>query len=301
MWSSTGRGRVVRAHRREASDREIVCSRCLPTKERQMAFAELKARQSVMWGNGPYERITNTLRDIHELVIERADPKPGEQVLDAATGTGAVAILAAKRGANVVGQDLAPVLIETARERAGRGRRQGTVRGRRRGGHDVPECELRRRDVDVRGHVRARPPGGPSELARVTKPGGRLALACWTPEGGLGQMFRMMRAIPAAAGTEGAGSPFTWGTEEHVRELLGDDLRAGLRGARLAAGGRRQARSTGALLHLVRADEDRGGCPRSRAPRGVPPAQGRLLRRSIARATRLCITGNICSRSGTRR
>ena len=60
-----------------------------------MAFAELKARQSVMWGNGPYERITNTLTDLHELVIARADPQPGERVLDAATGTGAVAILLA--------------------------------------------------------------------------------------------------------------------------------------------------------------------------------------------------------------
>jgi ubiquinone/menaquinone biosynthesis C-methylase UbiE len=83
-----------------------------------MAFAELKARHSVVWGSGPYERITNTIRDIHALVIERVDPKPGERVLDAATGTGAVAILAAKRGADVVGQDIAPVLIETARERA---------------------------------------------------------------------------------------------------------------------------------------------------------------------------------------
>jgi ubiquinone/menaquinone biosynthesis C-methylase UbiE len=68
-----------------------------------MAFAELKAKQSVMWGNGPYERITNTLRDMHALAIERADPQPGDRLLDAATGTGAVAILAAKRGADVVG------------------------------------------------------------------------------------------------------------------------------------------------------------------------------------------------------
>src|ERR1700752_4847597 len=83
-----------------------------------MAFAELKARHSVVWGNGPYERITNTIRDIHALVLERTDPKAGERVLDAATGTGAVAILAAQRGAEAVGQDIAPVLIETARQRA---------------------------------------------------------------------------------------------------------------------------------------------------------------------------------------
>ena len=118
------------AHRREASARDAVCSRRRRPKEDSMAFAELKAKQSVMWGNGPYERITNTLTDLHELVIERVDPKPGERVLDAATGTGAVAILAAKRGADVVGQDLAPVLIDTARERAAEEDVERPVRGR---------------------------------------------------------------------------------------------------------------------------------------------------------------------------
>ncbi len=122
-----------------------------------MAFAELKAKQSVMWGNGPYERITNTIRDIHELVVERVDPKPGEKVLDAATGTGAVAILAAKRGADVVGQDLAPVLIDTARERAAEEGVRRPVRGRRRRGDDLRRRELRHRDVDVRRDVRAGP------------------------------------------------------------------------------------------------------------------------------------------------
>ena len=186
-----------------------------------MAFAELKARQSVMWGNGPYERITNTIRDIHELVIERVDPKPGEHVLDAATGTGAVAILAAKRGADVVGQDLAPVLIETARERAAE---EGvTVR------FEVGDAEAMTYGdasfdiVTSTCGVMFAPdhPACATELARVTKPGGRLALACWTPEGGLGQMFRMMGPfLPPPA--PGAGSPFTWGTEEHVKELLAD-------------------------------------------------------------------------------
>lgn len=99
--------------------------RPLTQEEWEVAFAELKARQAVIWGDGPYERITNTLRDMHTLVVERIDPQPGEAVLDAATGTGAVAILAAKRGADVVGLDLAPVLIETARTRA----REEGVRG----------------------------------------------------------------------------------------------------------------------------------------------------------------------------
>jgi SAM-dependent methyltransferase len=59
------------------------------------------------------------------------------------------------------------------------------------------------------------------ELARVTKPAGRIALACWTPEGGLGQMFGMMRPFMPPP-PEGAGSPFAWGKEDHVRDLLGE-------------------------------------------------------------------------------
>jgi SAM-dependent methyltransferase len=145
-------------------------------------------------------------------------------VLDAATGTGAVAILAAKRGADVVGQDLAPVLIDTARERAPA---EGVdVR------FEVGDAEAMTYDdatfdvVTSTCGVMFAPahPAVAHELARVTKPGGRIALACWTPEGGgLGQMFGMMRPfLPPPP--EGAGSPFTWGKEDHVRELLGDSF-----------------------------------------------------------------------------
>src|SRR5437879_4578458 len=83
-----------------------------------MAFEALKQRQSVMWGNGPYQRVTETITDVHEAVVERLRPKAGERWLDLACGTGAVAERAARAGADVVGVDLAPVLIETARGRA---------------------------------------------------------------------------------------------------------------------------------------------------------------------------------------
>jgi SAM-dependent methyltransferase len=186
-----------------------------------MAFTELKARQSVMWGNGPYERVTNTIRDIHELVVERVDPKPGEKVLDAATGTGAVAILAARRGADVVGMDLAPVLIETAEQRAAE---EGVTVRFEVGDAEAMTFEDASFDVvtSTCGVMFAPDHAAvASELARVTRPGGRIALACWTPQGGLAQMFGMMRPfLPPPP--EGAGSPFAWGDEEHVRGLLGD-------------------------------------------------------------------------------
>jgi SAM-dependent methyltransferase len=186
-----------------------------------MAFAEVKQRQSAMWGNGPYERITNTIRDIHALVVERVDPKPEERVLDAATGTGAVAILAAQRGADVVGMDLAPVLIETARTRAAE---EGVEIELEVGdAEDMPYGDASFDVVTSTCGVMFAPDheAVASELARVTKPGGRIALACWTPDGGLAQMFGMMRPfLPPPP--EGAGSPFAWGDQDHVRGLLGE-------------------------------------------------------------------------------
>ena len=68
-----------------------------------MAFEELKERQSKMWGNGPYQRITETITDIHDRVLERLTPGHGDRWLDVATGTGAIAERAAERGANVTG------------------------------------------------------------------------------------------------------------------------------------------------------------------------------------------------------
>ena len=66
-----------------------------------MAFEELKSKQSAMWGNGPYQNITETLTDLHELVIDRLAPAEGVTWLDLACGTGAMAELATKRGSDV--------------------------------------------------------------------------------------------------------------------------------------------------------------------------------------------------------
>ena len=184
-----------------------------------MAYEELKQRQSVAWGNGPYQQITDTLTDIHELVVERLSPAPGMRLLDLACGTGAVAERAAKAGASVVGIDLAPALIDTARERA---KELGLEID-----YEVGDCErLELEDgsfeaVSSTCGIMFAPDheAAAAELARVTGPGGRIALANWVPTGGVSDLFRIMSPFQPAPPPS---NPFEWGDERHVRDLLGD-------------------------------------------------------------------------------
>jgi SAM-dependent methyltransferase len=189
-----------------------------------MPFEELKQKQAVIWGNGPYQNITETLTDIHELVVERLAPQPGERWLDLACGTGAVAERAAAAGATVTGVDLSPVLIETAKERARAERLEIDYRV-----GDCERLELEDASFDVVSStcgIMFAPDHEATarELARVVRPGGRLGLANWTPEGGLGRMFKMMGDFQPAPPPS---SPFDWGRQERVHELLGGafDLR----------------------------------------------------------------------------
>lgn len=185
-----------------------------------MAFEALKQRQSLMWGNGPYQRVSATIADIHDAIMARLKPKPGDHWLDLACGTGAISERAARAGADVVGVDLAPVLIETARVRA---MEQGLKIDYR-----VGDCERLEGIEDATFDVLSSTCGimfAPDheatarQLARAVRPGGRIGLANWTPEGGVGQMFGMM--APFQAGPP-PSSPFDWGRESRVRELLGD-------------------------------------------------------------------------------
>jgi ubiquinone/menaquinone biosynthesis C-methylase UbiE len=184
-----------------------------------MAFEELKARQSVMWANGPYQNVTETLTDIHTLVIERLGAGPGVRWLDLATGTGAVAEAAAAAGADVVGIDLSPGLIETAQERA---KELGLAIDYRVGDCENLEVEDASFDaVSSTCGIMFAPDHEATarELARIVKPGGRIGLANWTPAGGVGDMFRVMAPFQPAPPPS---SPFDWGKEDRVRELLGD-------------------------------------------------------------------------------
>jgi len=182
-----------------------------------VAYQELKQRQSVMWGTGPYQRVTETLADIHELIVEHPAPGPGMRWLDVACGTGAVAERAAAAGAAVTGIDLAPALIDTARDRAAL---MGLDIDYRIG--DCEQLDLADASFDavssscgVMFSPDHRATAG--ELARVTRPGGRIVLANWTPDGGLARMFAVMAPFMPA---KPPSNPFDWGDVSKVRDLL---------------------------------------------------------------------------------
>jgi ubiquinone/menaquinone biosynthesis C-methylase UbiE len=184
-----------------------------------MPYEELKTRQSAMWGSAPYQPVAETSADIHELTVERLDPRPGLRWLDLACGTGAAAERAAARGALVTGIDLAPALIDIARKRAAALGLEIDYR--------VGDCErldlpdARFDAVSSTFGVMFTPDHAATarELARVTRPGGRIALANWTPTGGVAGMFAMMAPFQPAPPPS---NPFHWGHEERVVALLGE-------------------------------------------------------------------------------
>ena len=188
-----------------------------------MSFEELKQRQSAMWGSAPFSKIADGISAMHATLVERLDPKPGERMLDVGCGTGAVALLAARRGVEVVGSDLSPVLIETAKAQAAA---DGVgVRFEVGDGENLPYPDASFDVVASSVGVIFAPNHRAiaSELARVCRPGGRVGITAWRKESGVGQMFDAMAPF-APPPPQGAGSPFQWGSEEYVTSLLGADF-----------------------------------------------------------------------------
>jgi SAM-dependent methyltransferase len=185
-----------------------------------MPFEELKERQGVIWGAAPFENYV-WLGEMHDDLVERLDPKPGERWLDVATGTGEVAFRAAEAGADVTASDLAPQLIETAKRLAAERALDIDfhVADCERLPYDDASFDVVSSGVGVMFSPDHRAAAG--ELARVTRPGGRIGLTNWKADTGVHDMFKVM-AFFQPAPPPGVGSPFDWGREEHVRELLGD-------------------------------------------------------------------------------
>jgi SAM-dependent methyltransferase len=184
-----------------------------------MAFEELKRRQSVVWGSAPFERVADEIAEIHDALVAELAPHAGETWLDVGTGTGGVAVRAARAGADVTGSDLAPALIETAKRLAAE---EGLDIEYEVG--DAEQLPYADGSFDIVsssfGAIFAPDHGAVArELARVTRSGGRVGLTAWDPEGGIGDFFRLMARFQPPP-PEGAGNPLDWGREEHARELL---------------------------------------------------------------------------------
>ena len=199
-----------------------------PSKQKEPApaapdYANIKQRQQATWASGDFAVIGVTLQIVGETLAEAADIRAGERVLDVAAGNGNATLAAARRFANVTSTDYVPALLAKGRARAIAEGLQVDFRVA-----DAENLPFEDGSFDVAlstygamftpDHTRPA-----REMLRVVRSGGRIGLANWTPEGFIGQLFKIIGSyIPAPAGLK---SPALWGTEPHIAELFGTQAR----------------------------------------------------------------------------
>lgn len=185
-------------------------------------LSAVKARQQRTWASGDFSVVAGRIVLVSERLAEAADLRAGWRVLDVACGNGNAAIAAARSGTSVVGVDYVPELLANGRVRVAAE------------GLDV---ELREGDAEnlpvddgsfdavlsVFGSMFApNQQRAADELVRAARPGGTIALASWTPDGFIGDLFRATAAHVSPP--PGLASPMEWGREERLRELFGDAI-----------------------------------------------------------------------------
>jgi len=182
-------------------------------------LGSIKARQKATWESGDFGRIARSIEDAAEEFMARLSLRRDLRVLDVACGTGNLAVVAARHGCWVRGVDIASNLIAQARARADR---EGLVIQFQEGDAEALPFEDGCFDLCTSMYgvmFTPQPHIAAAELYRVTKPGGRIALANWTPEGFIGKMFRVFKAHLPPPPAE-VPSPMAWGDEGTVRERL---------------------------------------------------------------------------------
>ena len=185
-------------------------------------FDAIKSRQQKVWSSGDYGSVAALIHPMAEILVGAADLAPGARVLDVATGTGNAAIAAARCGCAVTGVDYVPALLDRGRARAAaEGLSVDFVEG------DAEMLDFPADSFDavlsVVGVMFAPDQRrAAAELARVCRPGGTIGLASWTPDGFIGELFKIVgQHLPPPAGVR---PPPLWGDEQHLQELLGDTV-----------------------------------------------------------------------------
>ena len=183
-------------------------------------LAPVKARQQAAWASGDYAVIGTTLQIVGERLAEACDLRWDEEVLDVAAGNGNATLAAARRGCRVTSTDYVQALLDRGAERAAAERLE--VAFQVADAEDLPFPDAGFDAVVSTFGVMFTPDQtrAAAELARVCRPGGRIGLANWTPDGFIGRMFKVLgRHLPPPAGVR---PPSLWGDPHHLRTLFGD-------------------------------------------------------------------------------
>jgi ubiquinone/menaquinone biosynthesis C-methylase UbiE len=235
-------------------------------------FDAIKQRQQAAWGSGDYAVIGTTLQIVGESLAEACDLRCDERVLDVAAGNGNATLAAARRGCDVTSTDYVATLLERGADRARAERLEVTFQVADVEALPFPDASF---DAVVStfgvmfapDHARSA-----AEMARVCRPGGRIGVANWTPDGFIGQMFKVLgRHVAPPAGVT---PPSMWGLESHVRQLFGDRV------ASVAAVPRTFSFRYRSAAHFVEVFRSWYG-PTHKAFAALPAEQAEALRRDL--------------------
>ena len=196
----------------------------IDTNEMMTFIQPHNERPAKVWsaGGNNYNAISRGIADSIEHAVLRLNPLRGERILDLATGTGWTSRVVARRGAMVTGVDIALGLLDAAEHQAMA--EHLPIRYLPGDAEDLPfDDESFDAIVSTCGVMFAsRPEAAAQEMARVTRPGGRIALTTWTSDGNLFKMFQVMKAYMPAPPVPAPPSPFEWGNPDRIRQLLGE-------------------------------------------------------------------------------
>lgn len=192
--------------------------------EQAVQLDPIKSKHRAMWALGDYDRVaTEVVQGLGPALVEASGARAGDRVLDVAAGSGNASLPAARLGCRVVATDLTPELVQIGRDRSAA---DGlAITWQEADAEHLPfddgEFDAVLSCVGVMFAPFHQPVA--DELVRVVRPGGTIALANWTPEGFIGQLFAAMKPY-APAPPPGATPGPRWGDEEHVRALFGDKV-----------------------------------------------------------------------------